>query len=96
MILELLYNKKRKCGSFVVEISFNILKKTFQELLGKINLHVTFVPNVFTYCSLHNLLQNQVDFQIEMLMHILELEIERNLQQVQNVDDPLVIHIIES
>jgi hypothetical protein len=96
MILELLYNKKCKCGSFVVENSFNILKKTFQELLGKINLHVTFVLNVFSCCSLHNLLQNQVDFQIEMLMHILELEVERNLQQVQNVDDPLVIHIIES
>jgi len=31
-----------------------------------------------------------------MLMHILELEIERNLQQGQNVDDPLIIHIIES
>jgi len=95
MILKPLYNKKRKCGSFVLENSFNILKKTFQELLGKINLHVTFVPNVFT-CSLHNLLQNQVDSQIEMLMHILELEVERNLEQVQSVDDPLVIHIIES
>jgi len=43
-IMELLYNKKHKCGRFVVENSFNILKKTFQELLGKINLHVTFVP----------------------------------------------------
>jgi len=42
------------------------------------------------------LLQNQVDSQIEMLMHILELEVERNLQQIQNVNDPLVIHIIES
>jgi len=30
-----------------------------------------------------------------MLMHILELEVERNLQQAQNADDPLVIHIIE-
>jgi len=79
MILELLYNKKRKCGSFVIENSFSILKKTFQKLLGKINLHVTFVPNVFTCCSLHNLLQNQVHSQIEMLMHILELELERNL-----------------
>jgi len=42
------------------------------------------------------LLQNQVDSQIEMLMHILELEVERKLQQIQNVNDPLVIHIIES
>ncbi len=96
MILELLYNKKRKCGNFVVEKSFIILKKTFQKLLGKINLHVTFVPDVFTCCLLHNLLQNQVDSQIEMLTHILELEVERNLQQVQNVNDPLDIHIIES
>ncbi len=29
-------------------------------------------------------------------MHILELEVERNSQQAQNADDPLVIHIIES
>ncbi len=29
MILELLYNKKHKCGQFVVENSFDILKKTF-------------------------------------------------------------------
>ncbi len=28
-------------------------------------------------------------------MHILELEVERNLQQGQYADDPLVIHIIE-
>jgi len=57
---------------------------------------VTFVPYVFTCCLLHNLLQNQVDSQIEMLMHILELEAKRNLQQAQNANDPLVIHIIES
>jgi len=58
MILELLYNKKHKCGRFVVENFFNILKKTFQKLLGKINLHVTFVLDVFICCLLHNLLQN--------------------------------------
>jgi hypothetical protein len=57
MIMELLYNKKHKCGRFVVENSFNILKKTFQEFFGKINLHVTFVSHVLTYyCLLHNLL----------------------------------------
>ncbi len=28
-------------------------------------------------------------------MHILELKVERNSQQAQNADDPLVIHIIE-
>jgi hypothetical protein len=78
MILDLLYNKKHKCGRFVVENSFGIFKKTSQELLGKINLHVTFVPNVFTCCLLHNLLRNQVDSQIEILMHILELELEKN------------------
>jgi hypothetical protein len=54
MNLELLYNKKHKCGRFVVENSFSILKKTFQKLLEKINLHVTFVPNVSTCCLLHN------------------------------------------
>jgi len=31
-----------------------------------------------------------------MLMHIFELEAKKNLQQVQNVDDPLTIHIIEN
>jgi hypothetical protein len=97
MILELLHNKKHKCGRFVVENSFSIFKKTFWKPLGKINLNVTFVPGVFTCCCLlHNLLWNQVDFQIEMLMHILELECKRNLQQAQNANDPFVIHIIES
>ncbi len=55
MILELLYNKKHKCGRFVVENSFNILKKTFRKFFGKINLHVTFVPNVVEWFFMHHM-----------------------------------------
>jgi hypothetical protein len=34
-ILELLYNKKHKCGRFIVGNSFYILKKTFESSLGR-------------------------------------------------------------
>jgi hypothetical protein len=39
-------------------------------------------------CLLHNLLRNQVDFQIEMLMHIPELEVER----IHNKFKMLMVH----
>jgi hypothetical protein len=45
---------------------------------------MTFVPNVFTCCCLlHNLLQNQVDSQIEMLMHILELKVKETRNKLK-------------
>jgi hypothetical protein len=59
----------------VVENVFGILKKTFKELLHKLDLSVTFLLDVFTYyCLLHNLLRIEDDASIEHLMRIIELE----------------------
>jgi hypothetical protein len=59
----------------VVETVFGILKKTFKELLHKLDLSVTFLLDVFTYCCLlHNLLKIKDDASIEHLMCIIELE----------------------
>jgi hypothetical protein len=51
-ILELLYNKKHKCGCLIVESVFGVLKKSFKELLCKTNLDVTLVLDGFTWCCL--------------------------------------------
>jgi hypothetical protein len=51
-ILELLNNKRHKCGCLIVKNAFGILKKSFKELLCKTNLDVTLVPNGFTWCCL--------------------------------------------
>lgn len=59
----------------MVENSFGILKKTFKQLLHKLDLSVTFLLDVFTYCCLlHNLLRIKDDASIEHLMWIIELE----------------------
>ncbi len=59
----------------MVETVFGILKKTFKELLHKLDLSVTFLLDVFTYCCLlHNLLKIKDDASIEHLMCIIELE----------------------
>ncbi len=59
----------------MVETVFGILKNTFKELLHKLDLSVTFLLDVFTYCCLlHNLLKIKDDASIEHLMCIIELE----------------------
>jgi hypothetical protein len=47
-VLKLLYNNKHKRGHFIVENVFGNLKKAFRGLLTKSNLHMYFLPNVFT------------------------------------------------
>ncbi len=59
----------------MVENAFGILKKTFKELLLKLDLNVIFLLDVFTYyCLLHNLLRIKDDASMEHLMCIIELE----------------------
>jgi hypothetical protein len=59
----------------VVENVFGILKKTFKELLHKLDMNVTFLFDVLTYCCLlHNLLSIKDDASMEHLMCIIEFE----------------------
>jgi hypothetical protein len=59
----------------VVENSFDILKKTFKELLIKLNLNVLFLPNVVVCCCmLHNMILSGKNIDIDKLMLHLELE----------------------
>jgi hypothetical protein len=51
-VIELPYNRKHKKGRSIVENAFGNLKKTFQGLLPRFDLHVSFLPNVFT-CNDH-------------------------------------------
>jgi hypothetical protein len=63
------------CAKVVVENSFDILKKTFKELLIKSNLNVLFLPNVVVCCCmLHNMILSGKDIDIDKLIFHLELE----------------------
>jgi hypothetical protein len=70
----------------VLENNFDILKKTFKELLIKSNLHVLFFPNVVVcHCMLHNMILNGKDIDIDKLMFHLEqkdmLEINKRCEE---------------
>jgi hypothetical protein len=70
----------------VVENSFNILKKTFKELLIKSNLNVLFFLDVVVCCCMfHNMILNGKDIDIDKLMLHLEpkdiLEINRRCEE---------------
>ena len=59
-VLECLFNKKLSRGRSVVKNAFGILKQSFRELLGTIDLHVTFIPDVVVcWCLLHNMVLGQ-------------------------------------
>jgi hypothetical protein len=56
-ILKFLYNKKHKHIRFLIENAFGILKKASREILSKIELDITLVLDIFTYCCfLQNLI----------------------------------------
>ena len=46
-LLELLYNKWHKRGRSVVVYAFGVMKKTFCEMLGTSELHISILPDVF-------------------------------------------------
>jgi hypothetical protein len=77
-ILELFYNIKHKKGQSVVDNAFGILKKTFKELMHKLDLSVTFLPNISTCCLLHNLLKTNDEANIEHSFCIIELEVNNS------------------
>jgi hypothetical protein len=72
----LLDNKKCKKSLLIMKNALGIFEKTFQNLLTKFDLHVSFVLDVFYYycCFLHTLLQSQIESNIKRLMWIIEVE----------------------
>jgi hypothetical protein len=75
IILEVIFNIQLYKGRSVMENVFKILKKTFKELLLKNNLHVLFLPDVFSCCyMLQNLILDERDVNIDALMLQLEQE----------------------
>jgi hypothetical protein len=59
----------------LVENAFEILKKLFCELHGKIKLHITMILNLITCCCiLHNMLFGWQEINIDNILHILELK----------------------
>jgi hypothetical protein len=70
-----LFNKQLSRVKVVIENCFGILKKTFQNLIIKSNLHELFLPNVMIYCCmLHTMIMNGKDMDIDELMQQLEVE----------------------
>jgi IS4 transposase len=51
-------------GGNVVENAFDILKKTFKELLLKNNLHIIFLLAVVTCCMLYNFILDRWDVNV--------------------------------
>jgi hypothetical protein len=63
-VLHVLFNKKKFQEKILVENGFNILKKTFSELMMKLNLNVLLLPDVGC-CILHNMILNGKDANID-------------------------------
>jgi len=72
--LEVLYNKHLSKGRNVVENAFEILKKTFKELLVKSNLHTFFFLDVITCCLLYSMILDGNNVDVNPLMQQLEHE----------------------
>ncbi len=70
----------------MVKNSSSILKKTFQELLIKKNIHILFTFDVVICCCvLHNLIFSGKNSNVNAL--IIELEIENSIDQNENVGE---------
>ncbi len=66
----------------MVENAFGILEKTFKEIMGKIEMDITLVPNIFACCILHNLINlGKKELDIQKLFQTLELETTQNIQK---------------
>jgi len=63
-VLQVLFNKKLSQAKVLVENDFDILKKTFSELMMKLSLNVLLLPDVGC-CILHNMILNGKDANID-------------------------------
>lgn len=68
---------KHKCGHFIVENTFGILKHPFQKLLEIFEFHIAIILDVFTcYCMLHILIRDQMEISIDKLMEIINHKVQ--------------------
>ncbi len=51
---------------------FDIFKKTFQELQGKIELKIILIPNLVCCCLLHNLLIGHHEINMKQILNLLQ------------------------
>ena len=90
-VLESLYNRKLRRGRVVVENAFGILKQSWRELLHKIELEVTYLPDVITACVLlHNFLLRQASDDVNRLLGVLHAEGWR--QNTEDVNHNVVVN----
>lgn len=82
-------------GVFVVNNTFRIQKKTFEELLGKFKLHVTFILDmVICACILQNMFKFESESHIQWLMRIIDLKSQEDPQiRCQPIHHVHPIHI---
>ena len=67
-----LYNNRLRKERCVVENAFGLLKQTFWELLFRLELAVTFLPDVILACALlYNVLLQQSHDDVERLLEVL-------------------------
>jgi hypothetical protein len=66
---------------FVVNNTLKIQKKTFKKLFGKFEFHVSFILDVvICACILHNMLRFESESHTQRLMHIINLESQKDSQ----------------
>lgn len=83
-VADRMFNRRLSWRRSVVENTFGIMKLTFRELEGKMDLDVKIVPDVVMWCAiLHNVLLNQSEEAIERLFGVIRVrrEHEENLHQ---------------
>lgn len=63
-------------------------------------MHVFFLPNVFTCCLLHNMLQSKNDYNVQRVTWILEFNVQlnplvsNNAKRINEIHDEQTIHTI--
>jgi hypothetical protein len=68
---------KHKCGHFIVENAFGILKHPFQKLLEIFEIHIAIILDVFScYYLLHILIHDQMEINIDQLMETINHKVQ--------------------
>ena len=76
IVADTLFNRKLSKGRAVVENAFALLKMTFRELHTKLDLSVTFLPDVVICCAiLHNILLEETHKDVEHLLEVLRTDV---------------------